>query len=90
MKLTASELETLVLNVEGMNEYVRGCIGSALCRALYDSANEPEDYPGEYSVLYDATFYNCPSVDDMALCFSYMREVWQEELEDVDLTLYLD
>ena len=89
MKITAKELEALVCNTEGMNDYLKSCIGSSLCNALYDSANTPEDYPDEYSVLYDASFYNTLSNDDIFLCLSYIEDVLQEDLEKFELIITL-
>lgn len=81
MKVTPKELEMIVCNSE-LNDYMRERIGYALCKKIYDSANSPEDYLGEYSVLYDGSFYNKPSDDDIFLCIEYMIEVIGiEELE---------
>lgn len=88
MKLTAKELESLVCN-NTMNDYMRDCVGSALCDALYDSANSDEDYPNQYHVLYEATFYNSPSDDDIALCLDYIHDVLGYDLDDFNLELKL-
>lgn len=81
MKVTPKELEIIVCNSE-LNDYMRERIGYALCRNIYDSANSPEDYPGNFSVLYNASFYNRPSDDDIFLCIEYMTEVVEiQELE---------
>lgn len=90
MTLSAKELEKLICNIDGnANGYLRSCIGTALCKALYDSANSPEDYPGEYGKLYDASFYNRPDDDDIFLCLSYIENVLQENPEEFELTLSL-
>ena len=72
MKLKVNELDAICRNMEP-NEYLRGCIGSALCKRLYDSANV-DKYQEECELLNDASFYNCPSEDDIFLCLDYLEE----------------
>ena len=72
MKLKVKELDAICRNMEP-NEYLRSCIGSALCKRLYDSANV-DKYQEEYVLLNDASFYNCPSEGDIFLCLDYLDE----------------
>ena len=88
MELTARELKAIVSNTT-LNDYMRSCIGSALCRCIYDSANSKEDYPDEYSCLYDASFYNKPNDNDILLCFDYIEEVLGYDLNDYTLQVSL-
>lgn len=81
MKITAKNLDVILRNCEP-NEYLRDKVGSALCRELY--RNEFED---EYKELGDATFYNCPSDEEIFKCFDYMYE---HDMMDTELTLNID
>lgn len=86
MKITAKNLDVILRNCEP-NEYLRDKVGSALCRALYDYAGDRYENDEEYKELGDATFYNCPSEDEIFKCFDYMCE---HDMMDVELTLNLD
>lgn len=84
MKITAKNLDVILRNCEP-NYYLRDKVGSSLCRALYDSASN--EYNEEYKELGDASFYNCPTEDDIFKCLDYMYE---NDMMDVELTLNLD
>lgn len=84
MKITAKNLDVILRNCEP-NEYLRDKVGSALCGALYDSASN--EYDEEYKELGDATFYNCPSEEEIFKCFDYMYE---HDMMNVELTLNID
>lgn len=84
MKITAKDLSVILSNCEP-NEYLRDKVGSALCRVLYDSANN--EFEDEYKELGEGWFYNCPSEDDIFNCFDYMYE---HDMMNDELTLNLD
>lgn len=90
MKLSAYELKMIICNTNGMTDYLRNRIGSALCERLYDPANSEEDYPEEYVSLYDASNYNRPDNDFIFLCFDYICDVLQEDEDKFMLELDLD
>lgn len=84
MNITAKDLDVILRNCEP-NEYLRDKVGSALCRILYDSASN--EYDEEYKELGDATFYNCPSEDEIFKCFDY---IYEHDMMDIELTLNFD
>ena len=52
MKIKLNEFSEFIRNCEP-NDFLRECIGSGLCRLLYDSANVDE-YEDEYQELGEA------------------------------------
>lgn len=87
--ITLKDLRALARNCE-MSIYMRSCVGSALCRIIYDPANCEDDYPGIYSGLYDATFYNIPDENDMILAVDYCEECLQLGLDSEEISLDID
>lgn len=88
MKIKVKDLQTIICNCQlnkEPNDYLRDKIGSALCRALYDSASN--EFEEEYKELGEAGFYNCPSEEEIFKCFDYMEE---HDMMDEELTLNLD
>ena len=90
MKIKAKDLETIICNCQlnkGNYDYLRDRIGSALCRVLYDYAGDRYDNDDTYKLLGEATFYNCPSEEEIMMCFDYMSE---HNMMNVELTLNFD
>lgn len=72
------------------SKYMRSCVGSALCKIIYDPANSDDDYPDGYSVLNDASFYNEPDEDDILKAIEYCEEVLQLELDSEEISLDIE